>query len=368
MAPLVGKIRIDFNTIFVFSSFFVFESIREFAMAINRSLERMEVEGFSKILINLSISILGLMLLVRDNTPISLALAYMIGSMLATIYVVWSVRKEFKGIDWRFSKKDFKKIYEFSWPVVIISLFGFLFGLDTIMLGQMKSAVEVGIYTTPQKLIAFLSIIPGFIGVAAFPVLAKNEHNTERLENIFSKIMLVILAIGIPLSIGGMIFSKEIIELSLGSQYIASSSVFAVLMISILASFPNIFLTHLIFSKNLQKYFIFVASIGVFLNIGLNFWLIPKYGAVGAAISTTIAELIIMASNWKKLKRFVSFSVVPKLGKVILATILMTIFVLILDTTGIYFLINIGLATIVYFLALKIMKEKILEDIIALRR
>lgn len=366
LGPILGKIKLGFDIIFVFATFFLFESIREFVMSINRSLQKMETEGFSKILMNLLITTFGLILLFKNANPISLALAYMLGSIISTIYIVWSVRGEFRKIEWKFSKEDFKIIYNFSWPILIISLFGFLFSLDTIMLGQMRSATEVGLYTTSQRLISFLAIVPSFIGISIFPILSKNENDVEKLGNIFGKVMTIILAIGIPVTIGGIIFSKQITLLVLGQQYIATAPVFAVLMVSILASFPNIFLINLIFSKNLQRLFIWATSFGVFLNIFLNFFLIPKYGALGAAISTTIAELVIMSTNWSKLKKFIPFSVIPKLGKICIASVIMTIIILLLNLMGIHFIINIFIGIIVYFLSLKILKEQTLDEIFML--
>jgi len=366
VAPDLGKIKLSFGMIFILATFYLFESIREFAMSINRSLQKMEIEGFSKILISLLITILGLILLSKNANPISLATAYMVGSISATIYIVWSIRKEFKEVEWKFSKENFKVIYNFSWPVVIIGLFGFLFSLDTIMLGQMRSATDVGLYTTAQRLISFLSIVPGFIAISIFPILSKNADDTNKLGNIFGKAMTMILAIGIPVTIGGIIFSEQITLLILGQSYIAVASVFAILMVSILASFPNIFLINLIFSKNLQRVFITTTAFGVFLNIFLNFLFIPQYGAIGAATSTVIAELIIMGANWKRLKKFIPFSIVPKLGKICISSLVMTIAILLLNLTGINFIINILLAIIIYFISLKILKEQAFDEILLL--
>jgi O-antigen/teichoic acid export membrane protein len=230
----------------------------------------------------------------------------------------------------------------------------------------MKSAIEVGLYTTAQRLITFLAIVPSFIGISIFPILSRNENDVEKLGGILSKVMKIILAIGIPLAIGGIIFSRQITLLVLGGQYISVAPVFSILMISILATFSNIFLINLIFTKNLQRFFILATSIGVFLNIFINFLLIPKYGAVGAAISTTLAEFVILSINWGKLKKFIPFNVVSKLGKVVIASIIMTIVLLILNLTGIHFLINILIGIIVYFLSLKILKEQAFKEILML--
>ncbi len=366
--PHLGKIELGFSMILVLATFSIFESIREFAMSINRSRQRMEIEGFSKILINLSITVIGILLLSQSAEPFSVAMAYMLGSIIATIYILWSIRKEFKGLKWKFSKENFKVIYNFSWPIVIMGFFGVLFSLDTIMLGQMKSATEVGLYTTGQRVITLSSMIPGLIAVSILPIFSKYENDPIRAGAIFEKIMRVLLAFGIPIAVGGIFFSYDIIALMFGPEFLAGTLTLQILMVSILASFPNIILTNLIFSKSLQKTFIFVTIFGVLLDIGLNFWLIPIYGAAGAAASTVLAELIIMGANWRKMKKFVPFSVVSKLGRVILATIIMTLGIVALNAIGIHFILVIILAMGIYALALHLLKEPIFKEILSLRK
>jgi len=366
IAPNVGKIDLSLGLVLVFAVFSVSESIREFAMSVNRSLQKMEVEGFSKILISLSITVIGIFLLIKNADPISLGIAYMVGSIISTFYILWSIRKELRGLKWSFSKENYKTIYSFSWPIVIMGFFGFLFSLDSIMLGQMKSASEVGLYAMGQRVIALTSIIPGFIASSLLPILSKYENEKEKSGKIFEKIMTIVLAVGIPLTVGGVFFSKEIVMLVFGSDYLAGGPVLQVLMISILATFPNVLLINLIFSKNLQKLFIAATSLGVLLNIGLNFWLIPKYGAVGAAASTVFAEIIIMATNWRRIKKFVPFSVIPKLAKIILATIIMAGLILLLKSFGINFILIIIVSIIIYIVLLKILKEPVFKEGIAI--
>lgn len=366
--PHLGKIELGFSLILVLATFSIFESVREFAMSVNRSRQRMEAEGFSKVLINLSITILGILLLSNSAEPLSLAMAYMLGSIIATIYILWVIRRELKNIKWKFSKEDFKVIYSFSWPIVIMGFFGILFSLDTIMLGQMKSATEVGLYTTGQRIIALSSMIPGLIAVSILPIFSRHENDPVRAGAIFEKIMTILLALGIPITIGGIFFSRDILALMFGPEFLAGTFVLQILMVSVLASFPNIILTNLIFSKSLQKTFIAVTIFGVLLDIGLNFWLIPIYGAAGAAASTVLAELLIMGANWRKMKKFVPFSVLPKLGKVVIASVVMTLGIILLKTTEIHFIVVIILAIGIYGLVLHFLREPIFKEMLSLTK
>lgn len=366
LAPHLGKIKLGFEMIMVLSILYLSDGIREFALSINRSLEKMEREAFSKILMNLIITILGIILLIKNATPFSLAIAYAIGSIVSSLFIFWSIKDVFKKIEWKISKEDIKIIYNFSWPIIIISLYSFIFNIDSIMLGQMKSATDVGLYSAAQRLVQFTAIIPSFIAMAIFPILSKNEDNDEKITNIFEKIMITIFAIGIPFSIGGFLLNEKIMSLMFGPAFISGGLTLGILMFSILASFPNIILTNVIFSKNLQKIFIATTSFGVILNIILNLILIPKFGAVGAAISVTATQLLIMIFNWQKLKKIMPFSVIPKIGKILVSCLIMGIIVLILKLVGVNLIMIIAVAIIIYFLSLLIIKEPTINEILLL--
>lgn len=366
IGPNLGNIRLGLKMIVVFSTFCVSESLREFGISINRSLQKMEREGFSKILLSSLITILGIVLLSQNANPLSLITAYTIGSVISTFYIFWSIRSELKEIDWTFSKESLRVIYNFSWPLIIIAFFSFIFSIDSIMLGQMKSAVEVGLYSASVRLVQFSSIISSFIAISIFPILSKNEADVNRSALIFEKIMTIVIAIAIPITIGGIFFSQKLILLVLGPAYIAATPTLQILMVSILACFPDLIINNLIYSKNLQKIFLKTTSFGLAVNLVMNLFLIPRYGAMGAAISTTVAQLLIMSLNWRRLKKYVSFDIIPKTGKILISSLIMTLAIIILNLLGIYFIGVILVAVAVYGLSLYILKEPSFKEILLL--
>src|SRR6266403_4574802 len=140
----IGKIKLGLSLLTTLSLLFLSDCIREFVLSVNRALGKMEQEAFSKVLMNSLITLLGIILIIKNVDPLSLAIAYAIGSIAATLFVFWSIRSELKKIEWKLSKESLRIIYDFSWPIMIISLFSFVFNIDSIMLGQLKSATDVG--------------------------------------------------------------------------------------------------------------------------------------------------------------------------------------------------------------------------------
>jgi len=368
IGPYIGKIKLGLELLTVLSLLYFADSLREFGLSINRALGKMEREAFSKVLLNSIITILGIILVTYKATPLSLAIAYSVGSITATVFVMWSIKKEFNKINWSISKESLKVIYNFSWPIIIISLFSFIFNIDSIMLGQLRSATDVGLYSAAQRIVQFTAIIPAYVAMSIFPLLSKNESDNIRMSNIIEKIMTIIFSIGIPLAIGGLLLSSKLMLFIFGPEYSAGGITLGILMISILASFPNIILTNVIFSKNLQRTFIAATSFGVVVNIILNLLLIPRYGAIGAAVSVTVTQLVIMTINWHKLKKIIPFRVISKIGIIVLSSLIMGVIIILLNRLGANVIITIMTAVIIYTLSLFILKEPALTEMIALAK
>lgn len=367
LASYFKTMALDLNIIVILALLTFSDSIREFTLSVNRALERMEREAFIKILMNIIITTLGIMLLMQKANPLSLAIAYASGSIVASIVSIWALFSEFKHVSWKFSKETIKVILNFSWPFIAVSLFAAaMASIDTIMLGQMKSATEVGFYAAAQRLVQFLGIIPTFIAISIFPIMSKNESDPDAMTRVFEKIMVVVLGIGLPIAIGGFLLRQEIITLIFGAAYAPGGIVLGILMFSIFPFFPNIIFNNVIFAKNLQRKFIIATVAGFVANIFLNILLIPPYGAAGTAASVVLSHLLIMLINWHMLKKVFSFSIVPKLGKIIFTNIIIALIILLFNMIGVHFIATILIAVASYALILNILKEPTVAEMIAI--
>ena len=367
LIPHFSSIHLSLKIIGAFALLNFSDSIREFALSVNRAMQKMEREAFVKILMNGVITILGIILLILHPNPLSLAIAYALGSIIASLVTIWIVYPAVKTIEWEFPFSFVKTILNFAWPFIATTIFmGLIANIDTIMLGQLRSAAEVGLYAASERVVQFLAIIPIFIAMATFPLMSQTEGDPETSSRIFEKTMVLLLMIGFPLTIGGMLFGSNIITVLFGQTYLAGGIVLTILMVSLLADFPNILLGNIIFAKNLQKKFILATGFGLIINIALNLYLIPRYGAIGAAFSTVASQLLIMGINWLLLKKYLSFSVMPKTGKIVGATVGMTIIIWGCHRIGVHFVGTVLLAIMSYGGMLWVMKESSLKQLLAL--
>jgi len=192
-----------------------------------------------------------------------------------------------------------KEIFEYSLPLFVISL-GFTVAteVDTIMLGLLSNDLEVGDYGIAKQLIIKMPHISYALAMGTMPLFAKiTAENLPERKLLFSRVLKLNALIFIPGSILMAVLAPYYIPLLYGVEYMG-----AVLPIQILAVYVLIFTTSVFFNQFLDyqhraKQRARNLMLSLFLNIGLNYLLIPEYGAIGAAISTSISYLPYLLLN-----------------------------------------------------------------------
>ncbi|MCB9959997.1 MAG: flippase [Rhodospirillaceae bacterium] len=165
--------------------------------------------------------------------------------------------------------------------------------IDMVMLGAMAPAEEVGIYAVAVRVAEASYFVPLAIIQAVTPSLVRakaqgSDHYHLRLRQLLQALVLYSYAVGaVTLAIAG-----PLVTLLFGDAYAAAglvltlyiwSTVFVVLGSASSAHLLNEGLTWVLPTRT---------AIGALVNVGLNFVLIPHYGAVGATIATLVAYAI----------------------------------------------------------------------------
>ena len=214
--------------------------------------------------------------------------------------------------DWQFSWDRSKELLSESWPIILSGLAIYLYSkTDQIMLGAMNKNAELGYYAAAVKISEICDFLPMILSSSIFPKLANlRKTNYEEYLNkfqIYSDIMIFLwLGVAIPISL----LSPWIVHLLYGENYAKSA---AVLSLYVWAQFGSNFgvarSTYLNIEAQL-RYGLYLTVVGSIFNVGLNFWLIPKYGAFGATAATLITYFyVIILVNFliKELRPFGNF-------------------------------------------------------------
>jgi len=196
--------------------------------------------------------------------------------------------------DWRITLERSRRLLSDSWPLILSGLSVAIYmKLDQVMLGEMSGDGAVGIYTSATKLTEIWYMIPMIIVSSVFPAMVQSKENDEglyyrRITRLFSVMAAVSLPIALPMSLA----SNWLVIQLYGINYQAAGPVLAVHIWASLFVFYGVAQGPWDLAENLTRLAMVRIVIGAIVNIGLNVWLIPRYGALGAAIATVVSQAL----------------------------------------------------------------------------
>jgi len=159
-----------------------------------------------------------------------------------------------------------------------------------VMLGSMAGNEELGYYSAAVRLTEAWSFIPMAICSSVFPVVvatraADEELFYDRMQRLYNLMALISYGVAIPV----MFFSGWIVEILFHSAYAKTGPLLALLiwtgLFTSLSAARILFMT----SQNWLRINLVTTLLGCIMNIALNFYLIPGYGAMGAIIASLIS-------------------------------------------------------------------------------
>lgn len=219
------------------------------------------------------------------------------GGTLFNNVLYWSFLKRFISnisIDFNKIKQHIKPLLLLFIPVIAISVYKYI---DKVMLGVMLDIGEVGIFEAAEKLTNIPIGVISAIGTVMLPrisnMLNKEEDKSKVIKyNIISLELVMFLSIGMTFGLAGI--SDVFVPLFYGNDFLNSYKVLLFLLpCLVFVSWANVIRTQYLLPNKKDTIFCLSVIIGAIVNVISNFILIPYFGAVGAAISTIIAEFTV---------------------------------------------------------------------------
>lgn len=169
--------------------------------------------------------------------------------------------------------------------------------LDTVMLGFMSSDTEVGYYSVAVKMKVILVSMVSALGTVILPRTSYylQNHMVEVFKEVIEKSFKVVCLIALPLMSYCMLEAEGIIVFLSGWEYLAAvPAMVAITPTILLIGLSNITGLQVLVPLGLEKYTILSTVFGAVTDVVFNALLIPEYGALGAAIGTLVAELVVL--------------------------------------------------------------------------
>lgn len=285
--PLTTKIVIIISSVNLFSQAILMDWVYQ-------GNEKMEFLALRQVVTSL-LSLMGLLLFVKTPNDIILAMIITVASMLINSLWMFALYTKMYGkIKLGIDKVFVRTLLKSSIPITFSTFFILIFNfLNIVMLGFLRSDAETGFYTAAFKFVVLVLTPSAIIQNAFFPVLSRSVSIEDRQKKIqiYGNFIFIIGAI---ISLIIMLFPAQIIGLVYGSKYVESIPLLQILMGTVLVMYLNTIYYPPLVSWKFEKTVMYAIGTGGIINIILNFLLIPRYGASGAAWSTVFSELTVL--------------------------------------------------------------------------
>ncbi|HEV8662913.1 MAG TPA: oligosaccharide flippase family protein [Candidatus Methylomirabilis sp.] len=247
--------------------------------------------------------------------------AYLVAGLLEAGIVLGTVAATSRLPRPAFDGPFTRRLVREALPFAAISLLGVIyFKLDFVMLAAYRDAAEVGIYGVCYALVDFLMYVPFSLTTAAFPVVVRRAAEAGSLRRMAEQAGRWLLLIGLPVPVVGVLLGTPLLTLLYGEAYRAGGSVVAVLLWAVPGLFLNALCADLLYARGAQRVALAILAVGIVANVGLNLWLIPPLGAVGAAAATVVTEALTLALSLTAVGRTLGVS--PRLDREALKPVL----------------------------------------------
>ncbi len=204
-------------------------------------------------------------------------------------------------------RRLFGPIIAMAAPLGVSSVFTtIVYRADVLILGHLRGVVEVGQYSAAGRFLdlavfASITVITPLIPILSRDILQERHRALERCRT------LVQLAgvCSLPVAIAMPTLAPSLIGIVFGPAYLAATDAMTILS----WNFVLIVLTLIGSSVNIAigevKHGYWNAAVAAGVNLGLNFWLIPRYGMTGAAWAALGGQLSMMlVSHYYTFSRF----------------------------------------------------------------
>jgi O-antigen/teichoic acid export membrane protein len=169
---------------------------------------------------------------------------------------------------------------------------------DLLIVAAVAGASQAGLFQSAFRLFEATFVISGGVAAGTFPLLA-SRIGEKGFESLARFLLAALAVLSVPIALAFALFPGPILALLYGGGFEGAKRPLAILGIALVAVFANALTTHLLVASARNRRLVLSIAVRLVVGIALDFLLVPRWGATGAAIAVAAAE-------WSLL--FVSFS------------------------------------------------------------
>lgn len=194
-------------------------------------------------------------------------------------------------------KKLITRFFKESLPMgAVLLMFTMDNKIDTVMLGSFKGSGAVGIYGLSSRVYDVLVLGAAYLMNSLLPIIS--SLNKPKMRIVYQKTFKIMLAMGLAVLAGVMVFSPLIIKILTQQRFVEffdSVAILKIMGVSLLIAYFNHLTGYTIVALGKQRWYFRIALISLVFNLVANLIFIPRFSYFGAAWVTVLTESLVLA-------------------------------------------------------------------------
>lgn len=197
-----------------------------------------------------------------------------------------------------------KRSYNFILSGIMVSVYVYI---DRLMIKQMLTSTYVGYYSVAVSVSTLWTFVLSAIIDSMRPtIMVLYEKNKELFYRRLTQLYSIVVYLSFTVSFLFLIFSRPVIALLYGVEYLPAVSSLRIVTWSTAFSYLGVVRNIWIVCDNKQRYLKYIYFVAAFINVLLNLILISLLGITGAAISALLTQIctsIVIPSFYKEMRK-----------------------------------------------------------------
>lgn len=292
----VWKRLVPFEEYFVyFLLYYLAMVLSNTAQQFTKGLEHVDVFVISGIITTFATCMWNLLLLLVFKMGIrGYLIAYILGYATSFFYIfikekLWDYWLPIRKID----TGVVREILVYCVPLIPNSISWWISdSSDRYILEFFWGASVIGVYAISYKIPSIISILSTIL-TSAWQISAVDDFGSEESRDFFSDVYQKYASVYVMAASGIILFIKVIAKILFSGEFYEAWKYAIVLMVAVVFQALNGFLG-IIYAASKKTKTIFITTVlGAGSNIVLNILMIPKMGALGAAVATMISYMVV---------------------------------------------------------------------------
>jgi len=223
-----------------------------------------------------------------------LSCIYLLSNSITLLISVRFFQRLYGRLRIHFSFRESGILLREALPFFTAGLFSVLYNkADVFILTIHRTQAEVGWYNAAGRIIEAQMFIPTAIVASIFPVLSRKYSNDfQAFLRLQRQSAVALFSVGSLITVATYLLAEEIVGLLFTQNFFSSVEILRITSLMLPFFFANFSFGSALIACGKERWSAATLAIGSVVNVLVNLYFIPNYGAKGAAVVRVMTEII----------------------------------------------------------------------------